>query len=151
MSEQSFLENNFNTDNKVDSIGISKGGNTLEEKNDQNNEKKSGINSKGIYNNFSNEYNGFVTAFNMGGIEEVKKWVKEFKAEDPNFKIKEYNEIFNDENKDEVEKINKLISELNDILSKPDDLDEKEFARIINDLNFIIYERHDRDLDVNLQ
>lgn len=145
--EQSFLENNLSKGDDINSIGTSNTDN-LEEENDQDKEKKGGVNSKGIYNNFSNEYNGFITAFNMGGIEEVKKWVKEFKAEDPNFKIKEYNEIINDENKDEVEKINKLILELNDILSKPDDLDEKEFERIINNLNFIIYERHDFTLDV---
>jgi hypothetical protein len=112
--------------------------------------KDTGINSKGILNDFANEYNGFITAFNMGGLEEVKKWIKEFKTENANFTIPEYGGLVNEKNKEVVGEINKLILELNEIFNRVDDLDEKEFARIINNLNFLIYERHDENMDINL-
>jgi pyridoxine 5'-phosphate synthase PdxJ len=97
---------------------------------------------------YCNQFNGLVSLFSDSGIEEVKSTLKSISLH-----VEQYEKVYagckdvvNDKNRDKVRRLDELANKMNQILKDPNSINEEDFRKTCNELNFLIYGDHDRDI-----
>jgi len=102
----------------------------------------------GVSNDYSNQFNGLVSAFLAKGMDFVKKLLKSIPFHMQKYEevYSEYKNIINDKNRDKIKRLDELAIAMNEILKDPDSINEADFRKTCNELNLLIYGDSSRDI-----